>query len=62
MTDKELRNPGWDNRFTCPLCMFDINDAITQPNLIDECPQCGVGIECTVERQSVAICRLTNHD
>lgn len=49
-------NPGFDGRFTTPCCYADfIGERST-------CPQCNAPIECEVEQQPVAVCRIARGD
>lgn len=51
MTD-ELRNPGFDDRYTCPRCLSDFYEAT------ETCPSCSAHVRCTVDQQPVAVCEL----
>lgn len=48
----ELRNPGFDDRFTCPHCLDDFHEET------DVCLSCGARIRCFVEQQPVSVCEL----
>jgi len=50
-------NPGYDNRFTCPACYHDFEDAKAK-----ECPSCKVALHCAVEQQPVCVCTLGHSD
>lgn len=45
-------NPGWDYRFTSPCCYADFEGERST------CPDCGAPIECEVDYQPVAVCRI----
>ena len=49
----EVRNPGHEDRFTCPGCGLDFwGPETTCPN-----EACCIAIECEVQQQPVAVCR-----
>ena len=52
-----LRNPGFDDRFTCPACFFDFSD-----RRATKCPSCDASIKCWVETEPVAMCELVTAD
>ena len=45
-------NAGFDDRFTTPCCYADFTGQR------DTCPECGAPIECEVEEQPLAVCRI----
>lgn len=49
-------NPGQDTRFTTPCCYADVSEDATM------CPDCGAPIECFVEQEPVAVCRIADAD
>lgn len=52
MDDNELRNPGWQARFTCPSCYKDFL------TFESACPHCAALVECEVIDEPVSVCRL----
>jgi hypothetical protein len=57
--ETELRNPGHDDRWTCPSCYQDMPNK-TQGTLV--CPNCKFTIECSIEQQSVCVAKLMTED
>lgn len=49
---EQCSNPGWTDRFTTPCCYADFEGEQST------CPECGTSIECEVEYQPVAVCRV----
>ena len=48
-------NAPFLERWTCPACYQD------HPRRVTECWGCGAQLQCTIERQPVAICVLVEH-
>jgi hypothetical protein len=54
--DTECRNPGEDDRWTTPCCYADVYEEVST------CPKCGRSVKCSVDSQTVAVCRLVEEE
>ena len=50
---EQCRNPGYDDRFTCPACYHDFEGHETT-----KCPGCGAAIHCYTVQEPVCICEF----